>query len=116
VLPRRADTARVVGVGLEIAAAGLGHRRFAPVLGLPVDTVRDWVRRFAARAEAVRSLFTRVLVAVAEDPVLPPLGQSQVTDAVAAVVAAAPALQAGGGISRGLRRGGSPLVSARGPC
>ena len=89
VLPRRADAARVVGAGLEMAAAGLGHRRIAAELGLPADTVRGWVRRFAEYAEAIRSLFTVVLVALAEDPVLPSPGRSRAADAVAAVVAAA---------------------------
>jgi hypothetical protein len=91
VLPRRADAARVVGAGQEIAAAGLGHRRIAAVLGLPADTVRGWGRRFTERAESIRSLFTTVLVALAEDPVLPlPLPtRSRAADAVVAVVAAA---------------------------
>lgn len=89
VLPRRADAARVVGAGLEIAAAGLGHRRIAAVLGLPADTVRGWVRRFTERAESIRSLFTTVLVALAEDPVLPLPTRSRAADAVVAVVAAA---------------------------
>jgi hypothetical protein len=89
VLPRRADASRVVGAALEIAARGLGHRRIAPVLGLPVDTVRGWVRRFAQRAEAVRSLFTAVLVSLADDPVLPPPTRTAVADAVSVVIAAA---------------------------
>lgn len=102
-LARRADAARVVGAGLEIAAAGLGHRRIAAALGLPADTVRGWVRRFAEVAEGVRSLFLTVLVAVASDPVVPEPAGSPVADAVTAVAAAASAAElrwAMGGVSR----------------
>lgn len=93
VLPRRADTSRVVGAGLEIAAAGMGHRAIAAVLGLPPDTVRGWIRRFSKRAEAIRSLFVMVLSTVMPDPVLPGPTGSLVADAVAAVTAAAEAAQ-----------------------
>jgi hypothetical protein len=90
-LPRRADASRVVGAGLEIAAAGLGHRRIAAVLGLPADTVRGWIRRFRHRAQAVRSLFMTVLVTMAWDPVVPGPCGSPLADAVAAIAAAAEA-------------------------
>jgi hypothetical protein len=89
VLLRRADATRVVGAGLEIAAAGLGYRRIAAVLGLPADTVRGWIRRFALRGEVIRSLFTVILVALAPDPVVPEPGGSVVADAVVAIEAAA---------------------------
>ncbi|MGA4539205.1 hypothetical protein ACPA54_04355 [Uniformispora flossi] len=91
-LPRRADAVAVIG-GLEIAAVGMGHRRIAAALGRAEGTVRGWVRRVVVRAEALRSLFTTVLVSVAEDPV-PPVGTvgASLADAVVAVLAAAEAV------------------------
>jgi len=59
VLVRRADTAVVVGAGLAAKAAGAGYRRIAALLGRPAETVRGWLRRFAARLETVREVFTR---------------------------------------------------------
>lgn len=63
-LVRRADAAGVIGAALEAKAAGAGHRRVAAALRRPVSTVRGWLRRFAARAEAVRGHFTRLLHAL----------------------------------------------------
>jgi len=40
----------VIGVALEWAAAGAGLRPVAARLGVPHTTVRDWWRRFQARA------------------------------------------------------------------
>ena len=57
-LSRRADAGAVIGSALEAAAAGAGHRAIAAGLGRPASTVRGWLRRFAARAEGVRALFT----------------------------------------------------------
>lgn len=89
VLPRRADAVAVIGAGLEIAARGLGHRPIAERLGRPEATVRGWLRRFNLVAEQVRSLFTTVLVSVADDPVMPDPAAGRLADAVAAVLAAA---------------------------
>ncbi|MGW3686499.1 DUF6431 domain-containing protein [Streptomyces sp. NPDC005125] len=86
--PRRADTAVVIGAGLEIAALGMGHRRVAATLGLAEGTVRGWLRAFAGRAEDVRRHFTVVLVALADDPVMPDATRSTLADAVSAVAAA----------------------------
>lgn len=88
VVPRRADAAEVIGSGLEIAALGMGHRSIAAVLGRAEGTVRGWLRRFRLRAEDVRRHFTVVLVAVADDPVMPDPAGSPVADAVSVVVAA----------------------------
>jgi uncharacterized protein DUF6431 len=88
VIPRRADVAEVIGAGLEIAALGMGHRSIAAVLGRAEGTVRGWLRRFRLRAEDVRRHFTVVLVAVADDPVMPDAAGSAVADAVSAVAAA----------------------------
>jgi hypothetical protein len=85
---RRTDAADVIGAGLEIAAAGLGHRRIAARLGRAEDTVRSWVRRFRSRSEEVRRHFTVALVALADDPVMPEPAGTPVGDAVRAVTAA----------------------------
>ena len=91
-LARRPDEAEVIGAALAAAARGQGHRRIARLLGVPADTVRGWLRRFAGLAGPVREAFTRVAAAVSADPVpLAPAG-SPVADAVVAVVAAAEAV------------------------
>ena len=88
-LLRRMDEAPVIGAALAGAARGLGRRRVAAELGVPVDTVRGWLRRAAGRARLVREVFTKVAAAVSVDPVpLEPAG-SPLADAVAAVAAAA---------------------------
>ncbi|WP_045876869.1 hypothetical protein [Pseudofrankia sp. DC12] len=89
---RRADLAAVIGAGLVAAASGLGARRVAGVLGRPVGTVRGWLRRLAGRAEAVRRVFTTLLVAVGVDPVVPAGAGSPLADAVEAVLGAAVAV------------------------
>lgn len=95
VLLRRADAAVVIGAALVARAAGSGHRRIAAGLGLPDGTVRGWLRRFAERAEAVREVFTVLLVRVAPaDPVLPVPRGVGFADGVAAVLAAAGAVAA----------------------
>jgi hypothetical protein len=71
-LLRRADTAAVIVSALAAKAQhGFGFRRIAADLGRPGETVRGWLRRFAERAEAVRSTFTVWLAAVDADPVMP---------------------------------------------
>ena len=87
-LVRRADLAEVIGAALAARAAGAGVRAVAAGLGRPADTVRGWLRRFAARAEAVRAAFTALLVECGPDPVVPAATGSSVADAVAAVVGA----------------------------
>ena len=93
-LVRRADTAEVIGAALQGRAGGDGHRRIAERLGRPAATVRGWLRRFAARVEAVRVVFTLRARALAVDPVLPGPAGSGWADAVAAVEAAAAAFAA----------------------
>ena len=89
-LLRRMDEALVIGAALAAAARGQGCRRAAAGLGVPVDTVRGWLRR-AGRAGQVREVFTKVAAAVSEDPVpLEPAG-SPLGDALVAVAAAAAA-------------------------
>lgn len=60
-LARRADTVAVIGQALLAKAGGSGHRSIAARLGRPVSTVRGWLRRFGARAEGLRVLFTGLL-------------------------------------------------------
>lgn len=60
-LSRRADTAAVIGEAVTAKATGRGHRSIATMLDRPVSTVRAWLRRFAARAESIRVLFTGLL-------------------------------------------------------
>lgn len=86
-LVRRADAVEVVGVGLELAAAGWGCRRIAERLGRPVTTVRGWLRCWSRRAARTVVEFTSLLVALADDPsaVLPAPAGSAARDAVCAV-------------------------------
>jgi hypothetical protein len=93
-LLRRADTVSVIGSALVAKAAGGGHRRIAERLGRPPGTVRGSLRRFGARVEAVRVVFTLRVRALAPDPVLPGPAGSGWADAVAAVSAAAGAFTA----------------------
>jgi len=87
-LLRRRDLAEVIGAALVAKAAGLGHRR-AGAAGVPPSTVRGWLRRFAANAEAVRGFFT--VLAHDLDPMLAPMRSTPtpVGDAVEAIAASA---------------------------
>jgi Homeodomain-like domain len=58
-LLRRRDAVAVIGAALAARAAGAGHRPIAERLGVPKDTVRGWLRRFARDAEAIRAHFSR---------------------------------------------------------
>lgn len=69
--PRRADCARVVLGALLANAAGRGHRAIAAELALPPDTVRGWLRRARANAEAARRDAMRLAVEL--DPLLGPI-------------------------------------------
>lgn len=90
-LMRRADAVTVIGAALLAKAAGRGHRAIAAMLGRPASTVRGWLRRFTARTEEVRVLFTGLLHAL--DPQTPPLPAtgSSFADAVEVVGRAAAA-------------------------
>ena len=79
----------MIGAAIEAKVAGLGHRRIAERLGVPKDTVRGWLRRFAARAGRVWAHFTRWAVALDPElgPVLP--AGSGIADALEAVAVAA---------------------------
>jgi hypothetical protein len=58
-VPRRRDSAEVIGAALLDNARGLGHRRIAARLGRPPGTVRGWLRTFARRAEQVSTTARR---------------------------------------------------------
>jgi len=90
-LTRRADAGEVIGLALEVKAAGEGHRVIAERLGRPASTVRGWLRAFTRRAEQVRSVFTALAASLVTDPPLPVPAGPGVADAVAAVAAAAAA-------------------------
>jgi hypothetical protein len=93
-LVRRADLVEVIGAALAAKAAGAGCRVIAAGLGRAPETVRGWLRRFAARAQAVRVVFTVLLVDTGPDPGVPAATCSPVADAVAAIVGAAVAVAA----------------------
>ncbi len=59
----RLDAIGVIGPALE-AMVGGHTRRAAGTLGLPYTTVRDWRRRFVARAEMLAVGFARACVAL----------------------------------------------------
>ena len=86
-LLRRADTVDVIGSALAAKAAGQGARAIAERLGRVWETVRGWLRAFAAKAEAVRAWCTRLLCQVAVDPVVPQAKGSLWADAVASIAA-----------------------------
>jgi transposase-like protein len=88
-LLRRRDAVMVIGAALAARAAGAGHRPIAERLGVPKDTVRGWLRRFARDAEAIRAHFSRWAFAL--DPELGPVGPagSVFADAVSVIGVAA---------------------------
>ena len=88
-LVRRRDEVAVIGAALVSKAAGHGHRHAADRLRVPAATVRGWLRRFAANAEAVRVWFT--VLAHGLDPLLGPVAPTGtgVGDAVEAIAVAA---------------------------
>lgn len=88
-LVRRRDAVEVIGAALVANATGSSHREAAVLVGVPVSTVRGWLRRFAVRAEAIRVWFT--VLAHGLDPLLAavaPTGTA-VGDAVEAIGIAA---------------------------
>ena len=92
-LLRRADAVEVIGAALVAAGAGWGHRRVAALVERAASTVRDWLRRFEARAGPVREGFTALAVGVEPSPVMPEPTGSEVGDAVAAIMTAGQAVR-----------------------
>lgn len=68
-LLRRRDNIDVIGAALLSKLAGRGHRSIAAAAGVPASTVRGWLRRFAVRAEGLRTLAT--VMALDLDPMHP---------------------------------------------
>lgn len=85
-LSRRADLAEVIGAALVAKAFGTGMAVIAVGLGRHADTVRGWLRRFAAHADRVRVMFTVLLVDTGPDPQVPAESRSPFADAVAAIL------------------------------
>jgi hypothetical protein len=80
-LVRRRDAGEVIGAALVAKARGVGHRMIARGLGRPAETVRGWLRRFAARAGVLRAHFLAWVVALdprlhAIEPAGSPLGDA----------------------------------------
>ncbi len=100
---RRRDEVSVIGSAIEAKVRGEGYRPIAARLGVPADTVRGWLRRFAGRAEVIRAHFTRWAFALDPElgPVLPAGGA--LADALEAIAVAARA--------RVLRFGPGPVWS-----
>jgi hypothetical protein len=70
-LIRRQDDAETIGEAAEARARGVSWARIAGSLGRAKETVRGWLRAFAAAAEAIRAHFTRWAAAL--DPLLGPI-------------------------------------------
>jgi hypothetical protein len=88
-LLRRRDGVAVIGEALVAKAAGDGHRGIAERVGVPKDTVRGWLRRFAANADVIRAHFVRWAVALDSELGAIAPAASGFGDAVEAVAAAA---------------------------
>jgi hypothetical protein len=70
-LRRRAYGSEVIGTALVAAARGVPWTRIAAGIGVPFETVRGWLRRFARRADLVRAWLLGLLDALVDDPRLP---------------------------------------------
>jgi hypothetical protein len=91
-VPRRRDGAEVIGEGLRLAAAGVGHRRIAARLGRAPGTVRGWLRAGRSRAENLRACATRQLASLDPEPAAVTAADSSLGDAVEAIMLAVRAL------------------------
>ncbi len=60
VVPRSGYGARIVAAALLAAAGGVGHRRIAADLALPVGTARDWCRRAHRGAATLTASVARI--------------------------------------------------------
>lgn len=87
-VPRRRDSAQVIGEALRLAADGIGHRPIAQHLGRPEGTVRGWLRAAKARAESLRACATQRLVALDCEPAAVAATASSLGDAVEAIMLA----------------------------
>jgi len=87
-VPRRRDSAEVIGEALRLAVGGDGHRRIARRLDRPSGTVRGWLRAARQRAGQLRACASRQLVALdVQVGAVTPAG-SELGDAVEAMMLA----------------------------
>ena len=70
-LRRRQYGVEVIWAGLLAAARGRPWNQVAAELGVPYSTVREWLRRFARRADRVHAWLCGLLPRLVDDPVWP---------------------------------------------
>ena len=70
-LRRRQYGVEVIWAGLLAAVRGRPWNRVAAELGVPYTTVREWLRRFARRADRVHAWLCGLLPRLVDDPVWP---------------------------------------------
>lgn len=92
VLARRAYAVEVIGAALLARAAGAGHRRIAPELGVPAATVRGWLRVMGTRLEPTRQFLLQVAARAGVDRPVPKAMGSPWRDVLAALGAATAAV------------------------
>src|SRR5258708_12455404 len=73
----------VSGVGLQGGAGGRPWNQVAGGLGVPYTAVREWLRRFARRADRAHAWLCGLLPRLVDDPVLPPGTATAAGDALA---------------------------------
>jgi hypothetical protein len=83
--PRRFDVVASIGAVLGGAAAGSGYRPLAGRVGVPVETVRDWLRCLRRRALPLRACFLRFAYALGAEAPRPPPGDSPLAWLVQAI-------------------------------
>lgn len=88
IVPRRRDSAEVIGEALTLASEGLGHRPIARQLARPEGTVRGWLRAARSRAELLRVCATRWMVALDTEPGRVAPAGSRLADAIEAIMLA----------------------------
>jgi hypothetical protein len=93
-LLRRAYLADLIWAALAVKASGGGHRLIAQRAGIPVSTVRGWLRVMGGRADVVRSWFLAIAVGAGVDVSIPKATGSGCGDALAAIGAARAAIEA----------------------
>lgn len=91
-LLRRAYFADLIWAAVVAKAAGAGHRLIGARAGVPVSTVRGWLRVMGGRGDGVRDWFLGVAVASGVDVLIPKSTGSAWGDVVAAVGAARAAI------------------------
>jgi hypothetical protein len=92
VLLRRVYAVEVIGAALVARADGSGHRVIGPTLGVPVATVRGWLRVLVARLETVRTRLLQVAHRAGVDQAVPKALGSPWRDVLAALGAATAAV------------------------